>query len=99
MKVNVGKTNRAYVCVVVLMIGILIGLIVGIWLPKKDTTYPKASHVVEIDKESDLVLVEDFCGDLWAFYGTEDWMIGDVCILTMNHNQEIVDARYSGWVR
>lgn len=56
---------------------------------------PMASVVVEIDEESDTVVCEDFTGNLWAFYGTDDWEINDVCVLMMN-NQEIADVWYSG---
>ena len=45
--------------------------------------YANLTHVVEIDRDADTVLCEDFNGHLWEFYGAEDWEIGDECNLVM----------------
>ena len=46
--------------------------------------YPACGEVVEINKEDDKVLVEDFNGNLWAFEDVEDWMKGDICAMIMS---------------
>ena len=45
--------------------------------------YGLISHVIEIDRKSDVVTVEDEAGHLWQFCGVEDWFIGDCIVLTM----------------
>lgn len=48
--------------------------------------YPMAAMVCELEEENDLVVIEDFNGNLWEFDGVEDWMVGDVCAVLMNDN-------------
>ena len=68
--------------------------------------YPACGIVIEIDEENDLVMVEDFNGDIWIFEGIEDWFIGDICAMMMDDNGTdtiyddiIVSVRYRGWVK
>lgn len=65
--------------------------------------YPRYTIVTAIDYESDLVTVCDGTGNLWQFYGAEDWQIDDICICIMRGNStpeiyddEIIAANYSG---
>ena len=58
--------------------------------------YALTTKVVELDRE-------DFNGNLWEFYGCEDWQIGDIASLLMNSHgtEKIFDdkielARYNG---
>lgn len=46
--------------------------------------YPLTATVTQI--ENDTVTVEDSNGNLWDFYGTEDWQVGDGCSLLMDSN-------------
>lgn len=48
--------------------------------------YTLSTKVFELDEENDVVTVEDENGNLWDFYGCEDWLINDNCILLMNNN-------------
>ena len=66
--------------------------------------YALTTQVIEIDEESDAVVVEDFNGNLWEFYGIEDWQVGDCASLIINsrgtvsvEDDRIEDARYSAW--
>ena len=66
--------------------------------------YALTTQVVEIDAENDAVIVEDSNGNLWEFYGAEDWQVGDCASLIMNsrgtvgvEDDKIEDARYSAW--
>ena len=65
--------------------------------------YPMTTKIVETDRENDVVVCEDFNGNLWEFEGCEDWQVGDVASLLMNSkgtasifDDEIVTARYNG---
>lgn len=66
--------------------------------------YATTTVVVEIDYTTDTVVCEDSAGYEWAFYGVEDWRIGDVCSMVMcdNGTSSILDdtiesVRYSGY--
>ena len=70
-----------------------------------ENLYPLSTVVVEISDEDDTVICEDFNGNLWAFYGVEDWFEGDICALLMDskgtpeiYDDVIVNARYCGYV-
>lgn len=65
--------------------------------------YPTTAVVYELDRENDLVTVEDVNGNLWQFEGCEDWDINDICSMLMDdcgtasiYDDEIVMVRYSG---
>ena len=48
--------------------------------------YPLSTVVTEINIKDDSVTVEDPNGNLWDFYGIEDWEVGDGCSLLMDNN-------------
>lgn len=67
----------------------------------KSTLYPETGKVVEIC--NDEVVVETYTGNLFAFYGAEDWMIGDCISLIMDgcgtaevNDDVIIAVKYSG---
>lgn len=87
---------------ILILILVLIVMLAGCTSGK---SYALATIVTDIDRESDIVTVEDFNGNSWTFYGVEDWQIGDCAALMMNDNgtEKIMDdtiesARYSGWI-
>lgn len=67
--------------------------------------YPASAVIVDINYETDEVLVEDVNGFLYAFYGCEDYAEGDIVSLIMDSNgtpesvtdDRIIDAKYSGF--
>lgn len=66
--------------------------------------YSLTTCVVEIDRESNIVTVEDSTGNRWQFCGVEDWEIDDCASLLMwdNGTESILDdeihgARYNAW--
>lgn len=65
--------------------------------------YPNAAEIVEIDRTSDLVTCSDGAGNLWAFWGSEDYETGDMVALIMDsrgtsdiRDDAIVAVRYAG---
>lgn len=67
-------------------------------------TYPRAMEVVELETETDTVVCVDAVGLEWAFYGIEDYFVGDIVIATMYdegteniYDDSIIDTRYSGY--
>lgn len=65
--------------------------------------YPLTTQVVELDPSADVVVCVDGAGNLWEFYGVEDWQVGDFASLLMDskgtpsiYDDEIMMARYAG---
>lgn len=84
-----------------ILLTILCGVLAACYAPAK--TYALTTEVVELDRENDVVVCEGFNGNLWEFYGCEDWQIGDIASLLMNDNgtdtiydDEIITAHYNG---
>ena len=50
-----------------------------------DNLYIMETVVYEFDYETDEVVCETETGNLYAFYGIEDWELGDRCILVMDN--------------
>lgn len=70
----------------------------------EEKTYAITTQVIQVDYDNNLVVCEDFNGNLWEFEGTEDWMYGDIATLTMNdkgtetiYDDEIVSTVYNGY--
>lgn len=67
--------------------------------------YPLTTYVVELDKANDIVICKDFNGNLYAFQGIEDWLIGDICSMIMSDNgtetitdDKILFVKYDGYI-
>lgn len=104
---EMGKAKYIALCVVtaLLTLAVIGGLIALVVLSEKPVSdsYAMTTKVVELDRENDVVVCEDFNGNLWEFYGCEDWQIDDIASLLMDDNgtptiydDEIVSARYNG---
>ncbi len=70
-----------------------------------EVLYPLCGVVTEVNALKDEVVFTDFNGNEWGFSGTEDWCKGDIvaCIMQDNgtesiYDDEVVQARYCGWV-
>lgn len=68
---------------------------------KSSTLYPETAKVVEIC--NDEVVVETYTGNLFAFYGAEDWMVDDTVSMIMDscgtaevNDDIIITVKYSG---
>lgn len=68
-------------------------------------TYALTTIVVSLDYDNDVVEVQDFNGNVWAFDGCEDWQLMDICSMCMNNNDTqtiyddtIVSTHYNGWL-
>lgn len=68
---------------------------------KSSTLYPETAKVVSIS--GDAVTVETSTGNLFEFYGSEDWFIGDCVSMIMDScgtenitDDIIITVKYSG---
>ena len=67
--------------------------------------YPRAMEIVEFEHDTDTVVCVDAVGLEWAFYGIEDWDIGDLIIVMLDNNGTpntmvddiITDTIFSGY--
>ncbi len=60
--------------------------------------YPLSGIVQEINFATDEVIVEDGAGNLWSFFGVEDWNVGDIAAMIMRdmNTKEIADDQIIG---
>ena len=59
--------------------------------PAAPAEYKRLTTVYSLEPADNAVIVVDSDGELWEFYGVEDWAVGDWCELTM------IDAGKSGY--
>jgi hypothetical protein len=52
--------------------------------PAQRETYTREMTVTEINAAEDVVVLIDTEGHEWAFYGVENWLVGDACTCTMD---------------
>ena len=71
----------------------------------KPNYYALATIVTATDRAEDAVICEDCMGNVWAFYGAEDWQVGDNANLLMHDNgtkstydDVICGATYANWI-
>lgn len=71
---------------------------------KTENLYALTTVVVTLESDTDTVVVEDATGHIWAFYGIEDWQLGDGASLLMSDSgtenicdDEILSARYTSF--
>lgn len=90
-------------CVATLLFVAVFGTLAIIINDTPSEDYALTTKVVELDRENDVVVCKDFNGNLWEFYGCEDWQLGDIASLLMNNHgteqifdDEIELARYNG---
>ena len=70
----------------------------------KVTYYALTAKVIKLDSINDIVAVEDSTGNIWEFYGTQDWELNDCVSLVMNNqgtdsifDDSIENATFSAW--
>lgn len=94
-------------CILATVLIILMGFsVAGMWYnvttaKTKANIYPLLTTVTEVDRDKDLVTVEDNNGFIWQFEGADDWEEGDLCNCLMNSkgtekifDDEIIMTRY-----
>lgn len=71
---------------------------------RKPDYYALATVVTTIDRNTNVVTCKDYNGNLWEFYGVEDWQVGDNANLLMDtmdteriYDDEICGATYGAW--
>ena len=67
--------------------------------------YPDAGVVTKVDHKTDTVEVTMLNGNIFAFYGSEDWWNGDIVAMILSDNgtetvidDAIINVKYSGHV-
>lgn len=96
-----------FMCILAAMVVVIMGFAVaGFWYTattaKTETkVYPLLTTVTGVDRDKDLVTVEDNNGFIWQFEGADDWEEGDLCNCLMDSrgtekifDDEIIMTRY-----
>jgi len=72
----------------------------------KVNIYPLLTTVTGVDRDKDLVTVEDNNGFIWQFEGADDWEEGDLCNCLMDSqgtekifDDEIIMTKYESGAR
>lgn len=85
-----------------MLITTLITLILSGNINGNATLYPETAIVIDVNETEDCVIVECGNGNLFQFYGAEDFIEGDVCSMLMSDNGTanvaddiILDVKYS----
>lgn len=67
--------------------------------------YPDCGVIIGTDENKDLVTIQMQNGNMFDFYGIEDYFIGDLVAVIMNDNgtpevydDEIISTKYVGWI-
>lgn len=92
------KKKIAYAAITgaLIMGAFLVGKSAGYSKAENDTKanlYPRTTVVTFVDTITDTVFCEDAVGELWEFYGCDDWNEGDICTLLMENTGK-VDSIY-----
>lgn len=88
----------------VFTLAVCLGVLINLGKETNYNYYSLTTEVVDLDRQEDVVICEDCNGNLWSFYGCEDWMIGDCASLLMYDNRTpiiyddiICGARFGAW--
>lgn len=88
-----------------ILITALLSLITSGEIPTAASLYPETAIVTDVNETEDCVIVECSNGNLFQFYGIEDWAEGDICSMLMSDNgttevtdDQILSVKYSGYV-
>lgn len=102
------KDTRPFAITIVILLAAFLACCVWFILcgesAAKPHYYALATVVIDIDATEDAVICEDSTGNIWAFYGVEDWQVGDNANLLMHDNgtkniydDVICGATYANW--
>lgn len=94
------------ITIIAVIVVIFVGFVTAaVWYSattnSKANIYPLLTTVTEINKDKDIVTVEDNNGFIWQFKGVDDWEKGDLCNCLMDSqgtekvfDDEIITTRY-----
>lgn len=87
------------------IISIMAGSAGNTYFKSYEDIYPETAIVQEANTETDIVTVETFNGNLFQFYGVEDYQAGDIVSMIMDSNKTeavnddiILSVKYSGYI-
>lgn len=93
--------------ILIILVSCLLCVLIFLVSPLNDTAknyYAMTAEVIGVSEERDIVTVEDYNGNLWEFYGAEDWHKKDCASLLMDSkgtdtikDDEIIKATFSAW--
>lgn len=104
----IGKSKmifRVFLCIFTLVICLSTLVTDAKPIKKKSQMYPECGVIIKIDKRRNTVTFQTQNGNMFAFYGTEDFLVGDLVAVIMDDNgtpkvsdDKIMDVKYSGYI-
>ena len=86
------------------IVSIMFGSSGNVYFNTIEDIYPETAIITETDLETDLVTVETLNGNIFEFYGVEDYTTGDIVSMIMDSNKTetvtddiILSVKYSGY--
>ena len=80
------------------MLNLLVSLVLSLGL------YSSYGIITNVDVNSDVYTIQDYCGNEWEIEGVEDWYEGDLCSMIMYNNgtrditdDVVITVRYTGY--
>lgn len=87
------------------IISIMAGSSGNTYFKSYEDIYPETAIITETNQEADIVTVQTFNGNLFQFYGIEDYQAGDIVSMIMDSNKTeavnddiILSVKYSGYI-
>lgn len=78
---------KKFVAIIIIIVTLLVACTPATVKAEADhRVYAMTAIVIELDYDSDTVVLSDGAENLWAFYGIEDWQIDDFASLLMDDN-------------
>lgn len=88
------------------IVSIMFGSSGNVYFNTIEDIYPETAIVMETDFEADLVTVQTLNGNIFEFYGVEDYTTGDVVSMIMDSGSTpevkddiILSVKYSGYIQ
>lgn len=86
--------NAVKVALVCALVYVLLTLgVCGLASSAHAETYPRVAVIDSVDREGDVITCVDASDNVWAFAWSEEWLVGDVCVLMLDaqHTAEVED--------
>lgn len=71
-----------------------------------ENIYPETAIIQEVNTDTDLVMVQTLSGNIFEFYGVEDYSTGDIVSMIIDSgstpevtDDKILSVKYSGYIQ
>ena len=79
--------NTCIIIAIILIVIVMAAFAHAIFHPVNNTQYVIEAKIINIDTFTDTVQIEDSHGEVWEFFGTENFQKGDSVIVLMDNQK------------